>query len=55
MKYLRKEELAVMTGVTTRTVENEMARGHLIPTRLGRSVRFDEPQVHDWLARRKGA
>jgi excisionase family DNA binding protein len=54
MKYLRKEELAVMAGVTTRTIENEMARGHLTPTRLGRSVRFDEAQVCDWLARCRG-
>ena len=49
MTYYRKEQLAVLAGVTTRTVENEMARGHLTPTRFGRQVRFSEDQLQSWL------
>jgi excisionase family DNA binding protein len=49
MRYWRKEDVAALIGVTSRTIENEMTRGHLVPTRFGRTVRFTDDSVQQFL------
>lgn len=50
MTYLTSAEVAVLARVTTKTISNEVSRGHLRRVKFGRSVRFSQADVNDWLA-----
>lgn len=50
MAYLTEAEVAAMARVTTRTVANEVNRGHLRRVKFGRSVRFADTDVREWLS-----
>lgn len=49
MTLLTTAAVAAMANVTARTIENEVARGNLRRTKLGRSVRFADADVKEWL------
>jgi excisionase family DNA binding protein len=44
--YLTKAQLCVMLGITVRTLEGWMRRGHVPYYKIGRWVRFLEEDVH---------
>jgi len=48
-RYLTKDEVAVMLGVSRRTVDNFMRRGWLVYHKIGRTVRFRKHDVDQHL------
>jgi excisionase family DNA binding protein len=53
MTYFSYADVAAMVGVTSRTIETQVQRGDLKPTRIGnRNVRFTEADIADWVRRR---
>jgi predicted DNA-binding transcriptional regulator AlpA len=56
MKLLSQKELAVFLGVSTRTVERYRASGSGPRYfKLGKSVRYDETDVLDWVLVHQGS
>jgi predicted DNA-binding transcriptional regulator AlpA len=48
--FLRKEEVAALAGVSTRTIERLLVRGACpLPIRFGVSSAWDEAAVRAWL------
>lgn len=54
-EFWRKEDVAALLGVTSRTVDNEVSRGRITPTRFGRQVRFADAEVQAYLQRARVA
>lgn len=46
--YNRKS-LAAYAGVSVRTVDEHVARGNLMPVRIGKAIRFTHEEVARWL------
>jgi excisionase family DNA binding protein len=55
MNYFTSAQVAAMANLSIRTVQYEVARGHLRRTKLGRAVRFAESDLTDWLQRGRAA
>ncbi len=49
MAYLNTAQVAALANLSPRTIAYEVTRGHLRRTTIGRSVRFAESDVADWL------
>ncbi len=48
-KYLTTKEVATMCGIAEITVHKLKKKGKLIGTYIGRSVRYSETEVHEFL------
>ena len=48
-RYLNKDEVAALLGVSRRTVDNFMRRGWLVYHKIGRTVRFRKQDVDQHL------
>ncbi len=48
-RYLTKDEVAALLGVSRRTVDNFMRRGWLVYHKIGRTVRFRKHDVDQHL------
>jgi excisionase family DNA binding protein len=48
-RYLTKQEVAALLGVSRRTVDNFMRRGWLVYHKIGRTVRFRKHDVDQHL------
>ncbi|NQV80623.1 MAG: helix-turn-helix domain-containing protein [Alphaproteobacteria bacterium] len=49
IRLLTRREVAELTRLSTRTVDEHVARGKLCPVRIGRAVRFTPDEVRRWL------
>ena len=55
MNLVPYEQIALASGVTTRTIARDVKRGLLKPRRLDGKVLIDEDEVAEYIAGRKAA